>query len=132
MATLRKVRAAEKHRRRRARRVRVGRADEQLTPTAGLEAVRELDRVLGVTAALEAGIGAVKERRRGLGGGELVMAMASCHFTGAVRTPAAPHREWRTLSHDRPALSSGFAAAGNETGQSGDGPLWVAGRTVEP
>ena len=82
MATLRKVRAAGKHRRRRARRVRVGRPDGRLTPAAGLEAVRELDRVLGVTGALEAGIGAVKERRRGLGGGALVMAMASCQLTG--------------------------------------------------
>src|SRR5664280_947220 len=82
MATLRKVRAVEKHRRRRARRVRVGRPDGQLTSAAGLEAVRELDRVLGVTGALQAGIGAVKERRRGLGGGALVMAMASCQLTG--------------------------------------------------
>jgi hypothetical protein len=47
-----------------------------------LEAVRELDRVLGVTGALEAGIGSVKERRRGLGGGGLVMAMACCQLTG--------------------------------------------------
>src|SRR5674476_591162 len=82
MATLRKVRAVEKHRRRRARRVRVGRPDGQLTSAAGLEGVRELDRVLGVTTALATGIGAVKERRRGLGGGELVMAMASCQLTG--------------------------------------------------
>lgn len=79
---LRKVRATGKHRRRRARRVRVGRADGQLTPAAGLEAVRELDRVLGATRALEAGIGAVKKRRRGLGGGALVMARASCQLTG--------------------------------------------------
>jgi hypothetical protein len=82
MATLRKVRTAEKYRRRRARRVRIGAVDEQLTAAAGVEAVRELDRVLGVTAALEAGIGAVKARRRGLGGGQLVMAMASCQLTG--------------------------------------------------
>lgn len=82
MVTLRKVTAAERHRWRRARRVRVGRPDGQLTSAAGLEAVRELDRVLGVTTALTTGIGAVKERRRGLGGGELVMAMASCQLTG--------------------------------------------------
>src|SRR5665647_1139851 len=82
VATLRKVKAVEKHRRPRARRVRVGRPDGQLTPAAGLEAVRELDRVLGVTVALEAGVGAVKERRLGLGGGALVMAMASCQLTG--------------------------------------------------
>lgn len=82
MATLRKTRAAEKHRRQRARRFRVGCPDAQLTPSSGVEAVRELDRVLGVTRALEAGIGPLKERRRGLGGGELVMAMASCQLTG--------------------------------------------------
>src|SRR5665647_1902180 len=64
MVTLRKVTAAERHRWRRARRVRVGRPDGQLTSAAGLEAVRELDRVLGVTTALATGIGAVKERRR--------------------------------------------------------------------
>jgi len=82
MATVRKVRTVEKHRRRRARRVRIGRPDGRLTPVAGLEAVRELDRVLGVTGVLEAGVGSVKARRRGLGGGALVMAMASCQLTG--------------------------------------------------
>src|SRR5674476_1425374 len=69
MATLRKVRAVEKHRRRRARRVRVGRPDGQLTSAAGLEAVRELDRVLGVTGALEAGGGPGRGSDRGARGG---------------------------------------------------------------
>src|SRR5674476_1370947 len=70
MATLRKVRAVEKHRRRRARRVRVGRPDGQLTSAAGLEAVRELDRGLGVTGALEAGARRGGGSRGGAGGGQ--------------------------------------------------------------
>lgn len=81
MATVRQAKQGQK-RRQRARRVRIGVADARLTPSAGVEAVGELDQVLGITAALEDGIGAVKERRRGLSGGQLVMAMASCQLTG--------------------------------------------------
>ena len=47
MATLRGSSKQAKQRRRRARRVRVGAPDGRLTPVAGVEAVRELDRVLG-------------------------------------------------------------------------------------
>lgn len=47
-----------------------------------MEAVRELDRVLGVTAALDRGVGPVKQRRRGLSGGQVLTAMASCQLTG--------------------------------------------------
>lgn len=68
--------------RRRARRVRIGAPDERLTPCAGLEAVRETDRVLGVTAALERGIGEVKQRHRGLSGAQLLVAMTSAQLTG--------------------------------------------------
>jgi hypothetical protein len=71
-----------KRRRKRTRRVRAGRPDRRLTPSAGVETVRELDRVLGMTAALDRGIGPVKQRRRGLSGGQLVTAMASCQLTG--------------------------------------------------
>src|SRR5699024_10494470 len=53
-----------------------------LTPTAGVEAVRETDRVLGIVSALDAGIGPVKERARGLSGGQLVMSMASAQLAG--------------------------------------------------
>jgi DDE family transposase len=54
-----------------------------LTSCAGVEAVREVDRVLGLTAALERGVGAVKQRRRGLSGGQLLTALASAQLTGA-------------------------------------------------
>ena len=66
----------------RARRVRIGAPDHRLTPAAGVEALREVDRVLGITAALDAGIGAVKKRNRGLSGGELVVSMASAQLAG--------------------------------------------------
>ncbi|MDP9355710.1 MAG: hypothetical protein M3R02_10610 [Chloroflexota bacterium] len=49
----------------------------------GVEAVREVDRVLGLTVALERGVGAVKQRRRGLSGAELLTALASAQWTGA-------------------------------------------------
>ncbi|GAA4368557.1 transposase [Agromyces bauzanensis] len=80
MATLRKGKQGGKQRSR-ARRVRVGAPDARLTSSAGVGAVRELDRVLGITAALEEGIGAVKVRRRGVSGGGLVMAVASCQMS---------------------------------------------------
>jgi Transposase DDE domain group 1 len=48
-----------------------------------VEAVGEVDRVLGVTAALERGVGAVKQRRRGLSGAQLLTALASAQLTGA-------------------------------------------------
>lgn len=69
-------------RRYRARRVRIGMADPRLTPCAGVEAVREVDRVLGLTGALDRHVGSVKTRARGLSGGQLLTAMASCQLAG--------------------------------------------------
>jgi len=62
--------------------VRIGAPDPRLTPCAGVEAVREVDRVLGLTAALDRHVGSLKTRARGLSGGQLVTAMASCQLTG--------------------------------------------------
>ena len=78
-----RVRGSGRGRRQRARRVRIGERDRRLTGCAGVEAVREVDRVLGLTAALERGVGAVKARRRGLSGGQLLTALASAQLTGA-------------------------------------------------
>jgi hypothetical protein len=47
-----------------------------------VEAVREVDRVLGLTGALDEQIGSVKQRCRGLSAGQLLLAMASCQLTG--------------------------------------------------
>jgi len=82
VATLRDGKKQAKQHRKRARRVRVGAADHRLTRAGGVEAVRELDRVLGITAALEAGIGPVKRRSRGLSGGQALMAMTCAQLTG--------------------------------------------------
>jgi hypothetical protein len=60
----------------------VGESDAALTENGGLLLVAELDRVLGITAALDAGIGPVKERDRGLSGGEFALAMAVVQLTG--------------------------------------------------
>jgi len=62
--------------------VRIGAPDERLTPCAGVEAVREADRVLGLSGTLNRRIGSVKQRRRGLSGAEVLVAMASCQLTG--------------------------------------------------
>jgi Transposase DDE domain group 1 len=60
----------------------VGESDAALTENGGLLLVAELDRTLGITAALDAGIGPVKERDRGLSGGEFTLAMAVVQLTG--------------------------------------------------
>lgn len=66
----------------RARGVQIGVPDERLTPVAGIEAVREVDRVLGLTAALDGGIGPGRKRSRGLSGCGLMVARASAQLAG--------------------------------------------------
>ena len=44
--------------------------------------MREADRVLGLSGALEEHVGSVKKRRRGLSGAQVLIAMASCQLTG--------------------------------------------------
>jgi hypothetical protein len=63
-------------------RARVGPPDGALTENGGLVLVAELDRVVGVTAALDAAIGPVKQRDRGLSGGEFALALAVVQLTG--------------------------------------------------
>jgi hypothetical protein len=60
----------------------VGEQDSALTENGGLLLVAELDRALGITAALDAGIGPVKERDRGLSGGEFALGLAVVQLTG--------------------------------------------------
>ena len=64
------------------RRVRIGTADGRLTAHAGVAAVTELDRVLGVRAALDVAIGEVKQRRRGVTAGGLLVSMACAQLAG--------------------------------------------------
>jgi Transposase DDE domain group 1 len=62
--------------------VRIGVADPRLTGHAGVAAVTEADRVLGIAQALDGAVGSVKQRRRGLTAGGLLLSMASAQLTG--------------------------------------------------
>lgn len=81
MATLRGSHRQARQRKR-VRRVRLGAPDPRLTPAAGVEAVRELDRVLGITKVLDQAIGPIKQRDRGLTPGQVLVTMASAQLTG--------------------------------------------------
>jgi hypothetical protein len=66
-----------------AGRVRIGAPDESLTPASGVVAVAELVGRLGVIAALDDGVGSVKQRDRGLSAGEFLVAVAQAQMLGA-------------------------------------------------
>lgn len=68
-----------RHRRHRVER----RADDPaLTPTAGLLAVAEAVRALGLVESIDAYVGPIKARNRGLTAGEFVVALAECLLAG--------------------------------------------------
>jgi hypothetical protein len=54
----------------------IGADDPSVTSRAGLALVAEVDRVLGVAEALETSVGWLKQRRRGLGIGEVLVSVA--------------------------------------------------------
>jgi hypothetical protein len=64
------------------RRVRIGVPDPSLTPVSGMVAVTELVDRLGVVRRLDARIGPIKSRRRGLSGGQLLVGMAGAQLAG--------------------------------------------------
>ncbi|HEY6793350.1 MAG TPA: IS1380 family transposase [Kineosporiaceae bacterium] len=66
----------------RRRRVRIGKPDPALTASAGVVAVTELDRVLGLVRSLDEYLPGFKERDRGLTGGQTLTAIASCQLAG--------------------------------------------------
>ena len=76
----------------RGRRVVVGRDDPSLTPAAGLVLVAEVDRVLGVAAAIDAEVGSLKVRKRGLSAGELVLAGSESMLAGGDFMVDLDHR----------------------------------------
>ena len=61
---------------------RVGAPDATLTANAGLAAVSELCDRLGVIEAIDAAVGPVKQRDRGLGAGELLAGIAAAQLAG--------------------------------------------------
>jgi hypothetical protein len=56
--------------------------DVSLTGSAGVVALAELIDRLGVLEVLDEGIGAIKQRERGVSGGELLAALAQCQLLG--------------------------------------------------
>jgi Transposase DDE domain group 1 len=69
-------------RRRSRARVRVGAPDRSLTGVSGMAAVAELVEQLGVIALLDAAVGPIKARARGLGVGQLLVGMAVAQLSG--------------------------------------------------
>jgi hypothetical protein len=63
-------------------RIRIGAADPSLTAAGGMLAVTELCGKLGLIEALDAGIGPVKQRRRGFTGGQVLTGMAAAQLAG--------------------------------------------------
>ncbi len=61
---------------------RIGAPDRSLTANAGLAAVTELCDRLGVTGALDAAVGPVKQRDSGFGAGELLTGIAAAQLAG--------------------------------------------------
>ena len=66
----------------RAPRVRLGVADGRVTPRAGLHLVAKLNQLLGISAAIDAAGSPIKSRRRGLGVGSLMLALAEMMLAG--------------------------------------------------
>ena len=62
--------------------VRVGAPDPALTGVSGLAAVSAVVERLGVVALLDAAIGPIKCRARGVGAGELLVGMATAQLAG--------------------------------------------------
>ena len=71
-----------RHIRRLRRRVGIGAPDPSLTAVSGMVAVTELVDRLGMIKLLDAAIGPIKARDRGLSGGQLLVGMAAAHLAG--------------------------------------------------
>src|SRR5258706_8594479 len=65
-----------------AGKVEVGTPDETLTPVSGVVAVSEVVGRLGLVDALDDSIGRIKQRDRGLSGGELLVSLAQAQMLG--------------------------------------------------
>jgi hypothetical protein len=65
-----------------AGRVGIGAPDESLTSCAGVVAIAELASRLGVIGALDDAVGPIKQRDRGLTGGQLLVSLAQTQMLG--------------------------------------------------
>jgi hypothetical protein len=102
----------------------IGDDDPSVTGRAGLALVAEVDRVLGVAAALETSVGWLKQRRRGLGIGEVLLsAAASMLANGDFMCDLGHLRADRAGAASRavadPPAPSTFALAAGRLGRRG-------------
>jgi len=74
--------------------------DEALTPCAGVAAVKETARVLGLAATLDAHIPSIKVRDRGLSAGEFLLALTSCQLTGGDHLVSLDRRRADTAGQE--------------------------------
>jgi len=143
---VKKLRRRERSAKRGARRVGVGAPDWTLTGLAGLTAVDELIGRLGIVEVLGRGIGPIKQRDRGLSGGQLLVGMASAQLVGQdcldgmdrvradggsallTQAPVAPSRTAARLDgRFGPAQLTGIETALSEASPAGcgrSGRLW--------
>ena len=73
---------AQQKRSRTDRRIVLGAPDGRITPRAGLYLVAKVNQLLSITATIDALAPPVKQRRRGLGLGSVVMALAETMLSG--------------------------------------------------
>ena len=73
---------AQRKRLRKDRRIVLGAPDGRITPRAGLHLVAKLNRLLSITTTIDELAPPVKERRRGLGLGAVVMSLAETMLGG--------------------------------------------------
>jgi hypothetical protein len=135
-----KLRGKKRSAKRPARRVRIGAPDGSLTALAGLAAVDEVTARLGIVGALDRGIGPIKQRARGLTGGQLLLGMATAQLagqdclTGMDRVRADAGSALLTEAPVAPSTTAGKLAgrfgpvqlAGIETALASIYPRWLA------
>src|SRR5450631_1326228 len=101
-------------------RVVVGAADARLTGHAGVAVVAELDRCWVSRRRLDAAVGSIKTRRRGVSAGELVLSMAGAQMTGADFLVGMDHRRADTAGQrerDKPWEATRLGPAGRGCGR---------------
>jgi hypothetical protein len=95
---------------------RIGKPDPSLTAVSGLAAVDALTGKLALVGALDAAVGRVKQRERGLSAGELLVAVGSCQLAGgdhlvSLDRLAADEAGQRLLAVQTPASSTAVGLA---------------------
>ena len=135
-----KLRGKKRSAKRPARRVRIGAPDGSLTALAGLAALDEVTARMGIVGALDRGIGPIKQRARGLTGGQLLLGMATAQLagqdclTGMDRVRADAGSALLTEAPVAPSTTAGKLAgrfgpvqlAGIETALASIYPRWLA------